>query len=109
MNDIATTPDPPYYAVVFSSLQTDDIVGYSGMAERMEELAKLQPGYLGFESARDGIGIAVSYWRDIESIKRWKENAEHMAAQEIGRERWYAQYRIRICRVESEYSFFRKT
>jgi len=102
---IASTPKPPYYAVIFTSLRTDVDDGYEQMAEKMVELAKQQPGYLGHESAREGVGITVSYWSSPEAIANWKANSEHLIAQESGRDRWYAAYKIRICRVERDYSF----
>jgi heme-degrading monooxygenase HmoA len=84
-----------------------DDEGYHALAERMMELAAEQPGFLGVESARgaDGLGITVSYWRDPQSIRQWREHAEHQIAQRLGRDRWYAHFRLRICRVESEYGF----
>ncbi len=105
MSLIAQTPKPPYYAVIFTSTQTDELEGYAEMAARMETLAKEQPGYLGFEAARNDIGIAVSYWRDLESIRLWKADVEHMTAQSAGRERWYSEYVTRICLVERDYAF----
>lgn len=101
---IAKTPKPPYYAVIFSNVQTDDLKGYAEMAQQMESLAKQQPGYLGFEAARDGLGIAVSYWQDEASILNWKNVAQHQLAQKTGRDRWYSDYTTRICKVEREYS-----
>lgn len=101
---IADTPEPPYYAVIFSNVQGDDLKGYGEMAQRMEELAKQQPGYLGFESARDGLGIAISYWKDEDSLLAWKRNAEHHLAQKLGREKWYKAYKTRIAKVERDYS-----
>lgn len=101
---IAPTPEPPYYAVIFTSLRTDGDQGYGAMADRMAELAAQQPGYLGAESARDGVGITVSYWRDLASIRAWKAHSEHLLAQQTGRSQWYADYRVRIARVEREYS-----
>lgn len=101
---IAKTPEPPYYAVIFSNLQTDDLNGYGEMAEKMEKLAAEQPGYLGFESARDGLGIAISYWKDEKSMLDWKSNAEHQMAQKLGRDKWYSDYTTRICKVEREYT-----
>ncbi|WP_347709001.1 antibiotic biosynthesis monooxygenase [Gramella sp. MT6] len=77
---IANTPEPPYYAVIFTSILNNPHDGYSEMADKMEELAKLQPGYLGFESAREKVGISISYWKDLESIKHWKHNADHLFA-----------------------------
>lgn len=103
MNRFAKTPEPPYYAVIFSSTRTAGDRGYSAMAEKMFELAEEQPGFLGVESAREALGISVSYWTDLESIQRWKANLEHLEAQRLGREAWYSAYRVRIARVEREY------
>ncbi len=94
-----------YYAVIFTSIQTEYIEGYSEMAELMENLAKQQLGFLGMESARNDIGITVSYWQNLESIKNWKANLDHLVAQKIGREQWYTYYKVRICKVEREYEF----
>jgi len=96
-----------YYAVIFTSVQTENIEGYSEMAEIMETLAKQQPGFIGIESARNEIGITVSYWQNLESIKNWKANLDHLIAQKKGRENWYAYYKVRICLVEREYEFNR--
>ena len=98
----------PYYAVIFTSERTPaEPDEYAAMAERMEQLARQQPGFLDVESARDsdGVGITVSYWRDLESIKAWKNVAEHQSAQQLGRKKWYRNFKLRICRVEDEYSF----
>jgi heme-degrading monooxygenase HmoA len=105
MTTLARTPEPPYYAVIFSSIRTDGDRGYASMEEQMEELAKTMPGYLGIHSARDssGIGITVSYWQTEADISRWKENAEHLDAQELGKSSWYSDYTIRIAKVERAY------
>ena len=97
--------EPPYYAVVFSSQRTDGDHGYAAMADRMVELARQQPGFLGVESARgaDGFGITVSYWASEADIAAWKQQTEHLVAQTLGRERWYAQYSLRVARVERAY------
>lgn len=102
---IANTPKPPYYAVIFSSLRTKDDNGYADMSDRMVELAAEQPGFLGVESARDGLGITVSYWDSLENIRHWKMVAEHQIAQELGRQTWYSAYKTRICLVERDYGF----
>jgi len=103
MSGIADTPKPPYYAVIFSSLQSNDLEGYAETAARMLELAAEQPGFLGVESCREQLGITVSYWSDLDSIRRWKSNAEHLQAQQNGRRRWYTNYKTRIARVERDY------
>lgn len=100
---IAHTPKPPYYAVIFTSTRTEVDQGYADMSLRMVELAQQQPGYLGHESARDGIGITVSYWQSLEDIRKWKMNTEHLLAQQYGKEKWYDTYKVRICKVEREY------
>ena len=99
----------PYYAVIFTNELSEDTEGYQEMAGRMEELAKQQPGYLGFESARDGLGISISYWENLEAIQKWKDNLEHLEAQTTGRQRWYQWYKTRICRIEREYEFNRES
>ena len=98
----AETPEPPYYAVIFTSLRTDGDQGYAETARHMAELARQQPGFLGIESARDGLGITVSYWQSLDAIRAWKENAEHRLAQAHVRD-WYASFRVRVARVEREY------
>lgn len=101
---IAATPKPPYYAVIFTSLLNPDTQGYGEMADKMVALAEQQPGFLGFESAREGLGITVSYWVDLAAIKSWKQNAEHLVAQKLGRELWYKAFKTRIALVERDYS-----
>ena len=101
---IAATPRPPYYAVIFTSQRTAVDGGYGETAQRMVELALQQPGCLGVESAREVIGITVSYWDSLESIAAWKRNAEHRVAQKRGREEWYAGFTLRICKVERDYA-----
>ena len=98
---------PPYYAVIFSTIVTDNLEGYLETAQRMEDLAKKQKGYLGIESARETIGITVSYWQTLDDIVVWKNNIEHIEARNLGREKWYKKYQLRICKVEREYGFER--
>jgi heme-degrading monooxygenase HmoA len=102
MSDFASLPEPPYFAVIFSSLRTPGDAGYADMAERMVALAAGQEGFLGVESTRgdNGFGITVSYWRDLESIAAWRRHAEHRVAQELGRGQWYGHYELRVARVE---------
>lgn len=102
---IANTPSPPYYAVIFTNLRTEIDEGYGEMADEMVRLAELQPGYLGHESARNGLGITISYWESLEAIKNWKSNTDHLIAQKYGREKWYSAYKTRIALVERDYSF----
>jgi heme-degrading monooxygenase HmoA len=102
---IAKTPPPPYYAVIFSSVRTEGDNGYAEMSEKMVGLAFFQDGFLGMESARAGLGISVSYWRDLDSIKKWRENIDHSVARGKGRSEWYKCFRIRIAKVERDYGF----
>ena len=100
---ISPTPSPPYYAVIFTSIRRELDEGYGEMANQMVEFAKKQPGYLGHESARDGLGITVSYWESLDAIRNWKMVSEHLFAQRMGREKWYSSYKTRICLVERDY------
>ncbi|SEN84608.1 antibiotic biosynthesis monooxygenase [Paenibacillus sp. OV219] len=104
-SSIAKIPEPPYYAVIFTSERTDGDNGYGAMADHMVELAAGQPGFLGVESAREssGVGITISYWESLEAIKNWKENPLHLVAQRKGQTDWYAEYGVRISRVERQY------
>ena len=102
---IAKTPPPPYYAVIFTSVRTETDEGYGDMASHMVDLAAGQPGFLGVESARNDLGITVSYWEGLEAIRAWKAHAEHLLAQRLGREKWYHAYKTRVCRVERDYGF----
>jgi len=109
MSEPATTPRPPYFAVIFTSTRTEVDEGYEATAARMAELGSRQPGFLGLESARDadGLGVTVSYWRTLEDVARWKAVAEHLAAQRLGREKWYRAYTLRVAKVEDDWSFSR--
>ncbi len=95
----------PYYAVIFTSILKEEINGYSEMGDRMMELAKKQKGFLGVESAREDVGITVSYWNSLADIDKWKQNSEHALAQKMGKEVWYKSFKIRIAKVEIEYEF----
>jgi heme-degrading monooxygenase HmoA len=108
MEPLARTPPPPYYAVVFTSVRTPhDAEGYAAAAERMDALAREQTGYLGVESVRgaDGVGMTISYWASLEALQAWGRNVEHRLVQRLGREKWYAAFRLRVCRVEEERTF----
>ena len=102
---ISDNLQPPYYAVIFTTKMTDNLENYIETAQKMEDLAKLQKGYLGIESARSEIGITVSYWQKLDDITNWKNNIEHTEVRNLGREKWYKQYQLRICKVEREYGF----
>lgn len=96
-------PKPPYFAVIFTSTRTEGDNGYSEMSDRMVELAEQQSGFLGVEFAREDVGITVSYWADLDSIKNWKANSEHLEAQKVGRRSWYDSFKVRISKVERDY------
>ncbi|HCR49172.1 MAG TPA: antibiotic biosynthesis monooxygenase [Rhodothermales bacterium] len=102
---IAPTPKPPYYAVIFTNILNVTPEGYRETAERMVALAAEYKGFLGAESARDGLGITVSYWDSLAAIHAWKSDAEHRIAQEKGRNEWYSAYKTRVCLVERDYGF----
>jgi heme-degrading monooxygenase HmoA len=99
---IAATPRPPYYAVIFTSLRTPGDNGYGAMAERMVELARAMPGFLGIESAREDLGITVCYWDSLEAIARWKAHGGHQEAQRRGKAEWYASFRTRVAKIERD-------
>lgn len=103
MAAIAQTPEPPYYAVIFTSQRTEGDQGYAEVAARMVELAATQPGFLGIETAGRDVAITVSYWADLASIKRWRADLDHREARRLGHERWYSSFHVRVARVERAY------
>lgn len=103
MDQLSNTPAPPYYAVIFSSILSENTEGYEDMAKKMVDLAAQQQGFLGMESARNEIGITVSYWKDLESIKKWRDQSDHTIAREMGRSLWYKNFITRIALVEKSY------
>ncbi|WP_010136026.1 antibiotic biosynthesis monooxygenase family protein [Ochrovirga pacifica] len=103
---IANTPQVPYYAVIFTSIKRNNTPQYNAMAETLINIAQEQKGFLGIESARNEIGITVSYWKSLEAIQAWKQHSQHIIAQEKGKSEWYKHYKTRICKVERDYEFF---
>ena len=108
MSKFAKTPKPPYYAVIFTTVKSEDQEGYMEMNARMFALAQEQKGYLGIESAKGEIGISVTYWETLEDIARWKDHAEHRLAQAKGYDKWYKAFATRVCRVERDNIFERE-
>lgn len=104
---ICKTPAPPYYAVIFSIVRANvDEAEYAEMGEQMVTLAMQQDGFLGFEfspETPEGFSLSVSYWRDDEAIRRWRQHTDHLIAQRLGKEKWYPQYAIKIAKVERAY------
>jgi len=102
---IAKTPKLPYYAVIFTSIRSEGDKTYNEMSDKMVVLAKKQEGFLGMESARNELGITVSYWDSLDAIKKWKMNVNHTEARNKGRSTWYKAFKVRICKVEKDYEF----
>ncbi len=100
---IAKTPKTPYYAVIFTSTMSEIVDGYEETAQKMVDLAKQQKGFLGIESAKEELGITVSYWDSLEAIKNWKIQVDHVEARKKGRSIWYKAFKVRIAKVERDY------
>jgi heme-degrading monooxygenase HmoA len=105
MQQATITPQPPYYAVIFTSLRTETDEGYAEMNLKLEEIAHSYSGFIGQDSARSGLGISISYWKNEEDIVAWRKNAEHQLAMKYGKEKWYTWYNVRVAKVEREYYF----
>ncbi len=97
---IVRTPEPPYYAVIFTSLRTTEERDYAETNAVLLRIASGIEGFLGEESARSGLGVAVSYWASLEAIQEWRTQMDHVAAKARGRATWYTRYAVRICKVE---------
>ncbi len=101
---IARTPEPPYFVAFFTSIRTPGDDGYGAMAERMADLARQRPRFLGLESVRaaDGQGITLSSWESQKALSAWKRHGERLEAQRLGRERWYGAYALWVAQVERQ-------
>lgn len=95
----------PYYAVIFTSVSSRVDEGYDQTANDMARLAAEMPGFLGLDSARNEVGITVSYWETLDDIARWRHQADHAIARRQGREKWYESFSVSVCKVERSYSF----
>lgn len=92
------------YAVIFKAEINKIDKAYSAMASRMRELAINEFGCIEFNSVTEGNNeIAISYWNSKEQIKEWKQNKEHLKAQELGKNKWYKTYNVEIVEVISQY------
>ncbi|MFF1447524.1 antibiotic biosynthesis monooxygenase family protein [Streptomyces sp. NPDC058274] len=101
--------EPPYYAVVFTSVRTEESDGYGETGERMEELVRGVPGFLGMDHARTpgGLSITVGYFKDEAALQQWRSDAEHRAAQRRGRAEWYERYTLHVAKVERSHGYER--
>lgn len=104
-NLIAQTPAPPYYVVVFTIVLSSELDGYEDMGGKMVELAAQQPGFLGMEYGTGETELTISYWESLESISQWRHVAEHVIARDLGREKWFQSFKVRIAKVERDYEF----
>ncbi len=104
---IADTPSPPYYAEIFTSIRSAGDNGYHDMAQKLIAAVVNQPGFLGVEFAREGVGLTISYWESLEAIENWREHMKHAEARQMGRDKWYLGFKVRICKVERDYDFFK--
>ncbi len=97
------------YVVIFvSQLKESSAPKYYEMAQEMHQLAVTMDGFLGIDSsARDAEyqGITISYWRDLESIKNWKNQSDHLIAQQIGKREFYQFFHLEVAKIEKSYDF----
>jgi heme-degrading monooxygenase HmoA len=96
--------------VLFRSRLVEPADGYGDMATEMLDLARTMPGFVDFKSykADDGERLSVVWWRDLETMKGWRDNARHRVAQRLGREKWYQYYKIEVAEVARTASYERK-
>lgn len=93
------------YAVIFRATIREFDADYEGMGPRLRELAFEEYGCVDFQAVIEGDQeIAISWWRSEDDIKRWKATAEHLAAQQLGKGRWYKHYDVQVVKVLRQYS-----
>lgn len=93
------------YAVIFRAEIANVDSEYSITANRMRDLAINKYGCKEFIACTEGnYEIAISYWETEAQIKKWKENVEHLSAQNKGRSRWYTSYSVQITKIIRAYN-----
>ena len=95
-------------AVIFIAQRTAlDDEGFAAAATAMDALAARQVGYLGMDSVRgaDDLGITVSYWASDADAKAWRDNPDHAAIRDAGRDRWYSSYSLHVAEVTRSYDW----
>ena len=92
------------YAVIFKAEILELDSEYTEMAEKMRHLAMSQYACTEFTSCAEGeYEISISYWPNLDQIKKWKQNIDHLDAQNKGRSKWYKSYKIEITKIERSY------
>jgi heme-degrading monooxygenase HmoA len=103
------TPHTEVVTVFRSRLRDDAGEGYGRTAEAMEERARAMPGFVDFKTftAADGERVSLITFASRGAHDAWRDDPAHRAAQERGREHWYAEYTIQICDLVAERRFTR--
>ena len=95
-------------AVIFEVMPADDRrSAYLDLAAQLHRRLEKIDGFLSierFESlTHPGKILSLSFWRDEEAIRQWRNGSEHRAAQAAGRAGVFADYRLRIAGVIRDY------
>ena len=94
------------YVVIFRAKVAKLDADYQKAVARLRELAFTAFGCVDFVSMNEGDSeLTLSYWRDEDSIRKWKAHSEHVLAQELGREKWYGSYSVQVAEIRREYQF----
>ncbi len=93
-----------------SRLRRQAADAYHPVAQHMAELARDMPGYVELKifTAEDGERVSLITFASPEEQAAWRAHPEHRSAQRRGRDEFYDEYLIEVCRVLSERSFCRE-
>lgn len=93
------------YAVIFHAEVAQFDEEYFAMARRMRERALADYGCVDFIANTEGSReIAISYWPSLEHIRRWKQDTDHLHAQQLGKSRWYKSYKVDVVEILRSYA-----
>ena len=97
------------YAVIFEVYPSES--GKSKYLDIASELRKFlldRPGFISIERfqsfSEEGKILSLSFWEDEESIEAWRNLLEHRNAQQLGKDKLFNSYRIRVAEVVRDYT-----
>jgi len=106
---VAERPDTdgPIVTIFRSRLRPGVDREYASSADRLLELARSQPGFVSFEhyAAADGERVSIITFASVAEHEAWRDHPQHVEAQRLGRERFYAEFRIQVCRPTGDRRF----
>lgn len=94
-----------------SRLRLENQEAYERVAVRMDELAHKMPGFVAIKTftAPDGERVSIVEFESEETHNAWRQHPEHREAQRLGREQFYSEFKLQVCKLDRAYGMPAKT